>query len=622
MNLESIKSFFVTFKEKCKDFRKNIFSTTMNKFRFILVIDLLIKTILFLALVETSTADKIQFSNISIKFSVVYLAFILLLYSFGYLFSKNKQMVFYFVLNTLYSTLLVADLWYFRVNRDFLGIKNILMPGTFNPIGESLFQFRPIDIIFIIDIVIMLIWIKVKKIKNKDNRSIGKFSFTIRYSIVLILLSYIALDVLTLGGWGNYLIEQGWTTVMSARAPGPIGYHLVEATRSISRKLNNISDKDKEDIENWLTYNNENLPSNEYEGIAKGKNVIFLQIESLENFVINKETNGKEITPFLNKLIKESLYFDNIYEQNNAGNSIDCDFMVNTSVFPLGDKITGTNYGDDVFQNSLPRILEKEGYTTISTHAEDRGEFNWTELHKNSFGAQELWDVGDYIYEETVGYGLSDRSMLSQLSEKIKNVQEPFFVQVPTLSNHGPFQIGEEYRELDLPEEVNNSYLGGYLESVKYTDKQIEMFFNKLEESGLLDNTMIVIYGDHAGVHKYYNDDIQGINYEDNWWKDYDHKIPLIIYSKGISQNTIEASGGQVDILPTVSYLLGVDRDLYQKTSMGRVLVNTNRDSTVIKWNSIKGTVKSEEEKEHILNAYSIGDKIIKNNYFSTEIKN
>ena len=94
------------------------------------------------------------------------------------------------------------------------------------------------------------------------------------------------------------------------------------------------------------------------------------------------------------------MYFNNIYEQNNAGNSIDCDFMVNTSIYPLGDKITALNYGENVYSNSLPRILDGEGYKTISSHAEEIGEFNWTELHKNGFGIETIWDVGDYVYEE------------------------------------------------------------------------------------------------------------------------------------------------------------------------------------------------------------------------------
>lgn len=612
----SVKSNIVDFYRKSIELKNKLLPNRMSKLRFIGILDMLIKTILFLTLLEVGSADKIKFKNISVRFSFIYLSFILLIYSFGYLLSKNKQIIFNVLLNITYSILMVADLWYFRVNRDFLGFKNIFFKGTFNPLGESLYQFKPIDVIFFIDIILIIAWIIIKKIRNEEKRDIGKFAFTIKYSIVMILLSYICLDILGLGGWDKKMLQKQWTTLMSVRGPGPIGYHAVEAIRTLGRATNDTSDEDSKQIQSWLDYNKENLEPNYYSGIAKGKNVVFLQIESLENFVINKEVNGKEISPFLNKLTKECLYFNNIYEQNNAGNSIDCDFMVNSSVFPLGDKITALNYGENTFVSSMPRILQSEGYTTISTHAEDVGEFNWTELHKNSFGADKLWDINKYVYEETVGYGLSDRSFLTQLSNKLSNESKPFFVQAPTLSNHGPFNISDKYRELGLPEEINKSYLGGYFESVRYTDKQIEMFFNQLEEKGLLDNTVIVIYGDHAGVHKYYNDEIKDLNYDGNWWKEYDHKIPLIIYSKGMEPKTIEASGGQVDILPTVSYILGVDKSKYIDTSMGRILVNTNRDATVIKGNEIKGNIMDPKEEKHLRQAYKIGEKIIKNNYF------
>lgn len=142
------------------------------------------------------------------------------------------------------------------------------------------------------------------------------------------------------------------------------------------------------------------------------------------------------------------------------------------------------------------------------------------------------------------------------------------------------------------------------------------MFFNELEKSGLLKNSMIVIYGDHTGVHKYYNEDIQKLSYGGDWWKEVDNKIPLIIYSEGQTPKLIETHGGQVDLLPTICYLLGVNENEYKNSSMGRVLINTNKDATIIKGNRILGNVKNEEEKQHLLMAYGIGEKIIKSNYF------
>ena len=615
--MNKLENFIINFGLDVVALVKKIFKTDISRLRFETVTALLIKTVLFMTLVKVSDAVTLKFININIKYAFIYAAFILLFYSFGYLLSKNKQIVFLIGYNALYSAMLIVDLWYYRVNRDVYGLKNILYPGTFNVMKGSLINFNIIDVVFIIDIVLVVLWIAIKKVNNNEERSKRKFSFTFRYSIIVILLSYVALDIIGLGEWCDKITKSGWYYEMTANAPGPMGYHIVEAGKTLGKKVKASSERNDEAINKWISNNNENLEDNEYSGILKGKNVIFLQIESLENFVINKTANGQEITPFLNKLTKEGLYFSNFYEQNNAGNSIDCDFLVNTSVFPLGDEITALNYGVNTYSNSLPKILESEGYTTISTHAEEPGEFNWSEIHRNSFDSETLWSIRDYKYEETVGYGLSDKSFLRQIAEKVENEDKPFFIQAPTLSSHGPFNIDKKYRELNLPKEIDENYLGGYFESVHYTDKQIEMFFNMLQEEGLLDNTVVVIYGDHTGVHKYYNDSIQELSYEGDWWKEVDHKIPLIIYSKDMPNKEITAHGGQVDLIPTVSYLLGVDKEKYINTSMGRNLVNTNRDATVIKGNEIVGNVSSEEEKEHLLNAYGIGSQIIKKDYFS-----
>ncbi|MBN1046824.1 LTA synthase family protein [Clostridium botulinum] len=596
---------------------RKLFSDKVSILKFFTVITMLIKSIIFIAILNIDTTDKILKKNISFKFTIIYLAFILFVYSFGYLFSKNRQTTFYIILNSLYTLLLIADLSYFRANRDLLGLKNILFENTFNPLQNSLMNLRPVDLIFIIDIILLLTWVIKGKIQNNNKRSLKKFFSTIIISVFMIIGSCICVDALQLGEFGDSIIFNQWTTLMEVKAPGPIGYHIVEGTRSINKYFNDKpSSEDKKEIEDWLTFNKEKIEDNEYKGLLKGKNVIFLQIESLENFVINQKTNGKEITPFLNKLASEGLYFNNFYEQNNAGNSIDCDFMINTSIYPLGNKITALNYGENVYPNSLPRILQKDGYFTISSHAELPNEFNWTELHKNSFGANELWTINDYVYEESVGYGLSDKSFLSQTADKLKDIKQPFFIQLPTLSNHGPFDLDEKYRQLNLPDEVNDSYLGGYFESVLYTDNQLEMFYNKLNESGLLDDTVLVIYGDHTGVHKYYNEDIQDIDYENNWWDEVDHKIPLIIYSKNMEHKIVNKTGGQIDILPTICYLLGIDDDSYRNSTMGRILVNTNRNAITIKGNHIVGNVKPSDE-EHVSKAYEIGEKIIKTNYFN-----
>ena len=154
--MDKFKNFITKLYTDFKSLIKNIFKTDISKLRFETVASLLVKTILFMALIKDSNAAQIKFINIDIKYWFIYIAFILIFYSFGYLLSKSKQVVFLVVYNLLYSSILIADLWYYRVNRDVYGLKNILFPGTFNVMNGSLINFNIIDLIFIIFVLILI----------------------------------------------------------------------------------------------------------------------------------------------------------------------------------------------------------------------------------------------------------------------------------------------------------------------------------------------------------------------------------------------------------------------------------------------------------------------------------
>ena len=194
--------------EKVKNFKKSITSTNMGKFRFAIVIDMLIKTILFLLIIESSTADKIDGATINVICIVAYLSFILFVYSFSYLFSKNKQIAFHMVVSILYSCLLIIDLGYFRVNKDLIGLKNIIYNGTFNVMGKSCFNFRLIDSLFIIDIIILFIFLIYKKVNNDEKKNMGKFWYTLKQATILLLISFLVIDVGGLAGWDKRIFTK------------------------------------------------------------------------------------------------------------------------------------------------------------------------------------------------------------------------------------------------------------------------------------------------------------------------------------------------------------------------------------------------------------------------------
>jgi phosphoglycerol transferase MdoB-like AlkP superfamily enzyme len=140
-------------------------------------------------------------------------------------------------------------------------------------------------------------------------------------------------------------------------------------------------------------------------------------------------------------------------------------------------------------------------------------------------------------------------------------------------------------------------------------------FLEKLKENGTLDNTLVAIYGDHTGVHKYYSDKVEQITPAEPWWSDNDMRIPLIIYNKNLESKTIDIPAGQIDLMPTISYLMGVDKKRYENTTFGKVLVNTNKKYTILNNLSMRGNYSPSEEK-HMSDGIKLSDKMVQSDYF------
>lgn len=592
----------------------------LNNWLFILMVLIIqVKSMLLLSMLRTTSSSGINFATMYFGVPAIgaHLVIITLILSIMFLFKYKGKMWTALIIDVIITLLFIADIWYYRNNGTFLSIRHLLHPEIFNPIGKSLMNFRPVDLLFFVDFIVFFILFKFDKIRKYNDNSklslrILKTAIVFLLSALIIFLSHYTIDIKGKIP-GQSFLRLSWAPFQTFSDMSPLGYHGFDLKYFIGRNKE-LSNSDINEVKSWFDNNKEDIPDNEYFGMLKGKNLIAIQVESLENFVINKKVYGQEITPTLNKLLSQSLYFDNIYEQNNSGTSSDCDLMVNTSIFPIRATSTFPTYPWTKY-NSLQNILNEEGYTTISTHAELPGSWNWAEPHK-SFGADKLWDINEFNVDEVIGPGLSDESYLKQIATKIKSENQPFYTFIATLTSHGPFEMPEDKKLLDLPKELDENMLGGYFQSVRYADEAIKLFIEELEKNGQLDNTVLMIYGDHGGVHKFYQEEIKDAPLNEDWWQENDKKIPFIIYNNNLKATTISKAGGQVDFLPTISYLLGVERSKFDNTSMGRVLVNTNRNATILNNGDIMGTPKDANEEKHLKDVFKIADNIIEGNYF------
>lgn len=584
---------------------------------------LLIKSIVLMGFVYSPDQSVIDMYRglRNTTYMPICIAFLLIIVSFSFLAKRKGRLWLLLILNFLCSFLFAFDAVYLRASGNFLSTQLLRQTGNLNNLWDSIFaMFRPCDIVFFFDIpIIAIILIIFRRLDyssplfNKMKSRLIAFATIFLLSVAFIVSRYIAIDV-NGNNKNAFIFYTHWNPAQTICNTSPMGYHIYDCYVFLSDfKPYEISSKEKTEIQNWLDAKKENLPDNSYKGMYKGKNLLIIQVESLENFVIGQSVNGQEITPTLNKLLNNSIYFDNYYAQVNEGTSSDADLMTNTSVYPVRRGSTFFRFPYTSY-NTLPKIFENHGYSTKAIHPDNGEYWNWMEA-LNNMGFQQCIDAKSFKMDEIIFLGLSDGSFLYQVKDTIIKQKQPFYNFMVTLSSHSPFNMPERHRQLTLDDTLNDTTLGGYFQSVKYTDSCLGTFIDELDKSGILDNTVLVLYGDHGSVHKYFNDQIQAIKPSQDWWLDNDNKVPLIIYEKGQAAQKIHTTGGQIDLMPSLLYAFGIDKSEYESTVFGRNLFNTKQDYALLSNGEFRGNIDSQKQAE-VLKGLEYADMAIRSNFF------
>lgn len=600
----------------------NINKLKKDKIFLFIVSSMFIKTILFIMLISDSKASKINFKQlfVGVPQVLVYIAFILIFVSFIFLFRNRGKIIVTLIIDIIFTIIIIGDLWYYRGFGSFLNFYMLNMTSNLDNLGESIASMiRWVDIIFIIDIPIFIIS-SFKKRKEKICIDVKLFLFTFIIGIGYISYGAVKLDKFNGGYTGQNLFKAIWSSNAQMFNLSPIGYHIYDGYRFyVESKPYTLTKKDKKNINKYYDDKEKGLEKNEDFARLKGKNLIVIQVESLENFVINKTIDGKEITPNINKLLENAYYFNNYFEQTLNGTTSDGTFVSNTSMLPVIRGSVNFDYPNNTY-NSLPKILERNGYSTVTMHPEKGSYWNW-KTSELSIGFQKAYDISDFEETEFYGLGLTDESFFEQVEPKLKQEKQPFYSFMISISSHTPFDMPDEFDKININKEDRDTRLGGYVTSIAYTDYVIGKFIDKLDKEGILDNSVVVLYGDHEGVTKFYKDEIDKNQELGKEAINNDKRVPLIIYSKDLEKRTIDTYGGQVDFLPTISYLLGIEEKEYMYTAMGRNLLNTNESFVVLTTREYRGNSNSKGEKKKKLKAIDISNTMIKNDYFKSREK-
>lgn len=582
------------------------------------IIGIVLKSALLTAITFTPAVDWCAIEStggILLHYWQFYLAFALLFASFAYLFRNWRRPLYLAGIYLLLSILFIMDAIYFRGFKTMPSVHSLgQTTGTGTLMEVTLSLLRPADIFFVLDfpvLIVLMFW---------QRRHLLRFRFSwksfLLAQLVIVVLMTSQFMAVKYDWYGKYhFVIFPWDNNVTARNISPGGYHLYSLyTYWRDSQPMILSELEKNDIYKWLEENAEILPQNSRWAAYQGKNLILIQFESLENFVINREFDGQAITPNLNRMAAHGYYFSNFYEQVNEGNSSDAEFMANCSVYPLRQGSTFFRFPNNAY-NTLPNLLKRHGYSATAFQSDDGSMWNVRPAFA-AMGFDKFVTVSEYNMNESFGMGFADGPYLEQTAEKLSKFKQPFYAFVVTLSSHGPFDIPEKYRKLKLPDALEHSKMGDYLQSINYSDRALGNFLNELQKYDLLEHSVIAVYGDHEGVHRYYEDGVANIQPERDWWKNNGKRVPFIIYQEAKVGERLKITGGEIDVMPTLAYLLGIPPEEYAYSSVGRNLLNTNRDFAVLANRQVVGGNITEQLRQQVQKGLEVADKVIKSNYF------
>jgi phosphoglycerol transferase MdoB-like AlkP superfamily enzyme len=362
---------------------------------------------------------------------------------------------------------------------------------------------------------------------------------------------------------------------------GPFGYHTYDAWNyARSRWLRRPATP--EQIDDAVAWFRERAPlrsGGRTFGAARAKNLIVVQVESLQNFTVDYTVNGQEVMPHLRRWTSDSLRFTNVTDQTSEGRTSDAEFTTMTSLLPLDHgavafRMPGNHY------TALPSVLTEHGYTTLSAVPFEGGFWNRQVMHP-AYGFQQSLFEPDFQLTEQIGWGLNDHDFLQQMVPRLERLPHPFGAWLITLSLHHPFEsFPDQHKVLKLGALEGTSF-GNYLHTMRFFDQALADFTDALARDGLLDGSVIVVFGDHdAGFAR--NPSLArtiGIGLDDAAWELND-RIPLFIRIGGAGEagraggagragearrageDLIGERGmpaGQTDFAPTILALLGID---------------------------------------------------------------
>ena len=502
----------------------------------------------------------------------------LLLLSVGLYVRRKKpayitMMVIYFIM----TALLFSNAVYYREFTDFITINTILGAGKVaSGLGESAIKlFRPYDILYWLDFILLVFALATKRIKMDETPVRARMAFAFSTLAVMIFSGNLFLaesdrpELLTRTFSRDYLVKYLGINAFTV-------YDGVQTYKTTQVRAQ-ASATDMDEVAEYVK-GHYAKPNDQYFGLAKGRNVIYIHLESTQQFLIDyklKDENGveHEVMPFINSLYhsNSTFSFSNFFHQVKAGKTSDSETLFENSLFGLNQGALFTQLGGKNTFEAAPNILKQtQGYTSAVFHGNSGTFWNRNETYKR-LGYDYFFDASYYNVTEdnSFQYGLNDKPFFQQSVKYLEHLQQPFYTKFIAVSNHYPYsQLSGDETGFPLAQ-TKDETINSYFSTANYMDTAVHEFFDYLKQSGLYDNSIIILYGDHYGISNARNKELaQLLGKDRETWSNFDNaqvqRVPYMIHIPGMNKGKIiDTYGGQVDALPTLLHLLGVDTQNY-----------------------------------------------------------
>lgn len=454
-----------------------------------------------------------------------------------------------------FGFVLLTDLVYYRQFADLPSVASLQYAGLAADVHEVVQSLlRPADVLLFAGPLLLVGLLVVKREWVAGQRRISP-----RRALLLMLIGG-GLIASVAGTTSRLKKPFGGHTVVASRL-GPMGYHIYDAGTVLGRGIKRRFGSTEEQLAEAKAFfaSRPQQPASPFTGTLHGKNVIVVQLESWQAFTTHLEVGGKPVTPHFNELARESILFTRMHSQVGQGTTSDAELGTHCSLYPMR---TGSVYYEHATNDlrCLPEVLRENGYATAALHANRPDFWNRAAMYP-TVGIDTFFDQRAFGEGERIGLGLNDEQFFDEAVDKLKTLPEPYYAMMISITSHGPFDFANLPRELEHGK-FEGTRTAAYLDAVHYTDQALGKLVDKLKREGILDKSILIVYGDHMGVARDSSNVGEYLSMRDDdplGWFVTERRIPALIrLPGGVGASVRTTTAGQVDFAPTVVSLLGL----------------------------------------------------------------